>query len=262
MRPGPWLALPLLAVLTAGCGSTPPTYRTLDDFSALDLASHSLITTDSLPPAPKGFSDADVASLAKMLTEIAERAVYDREVWHPESQQAAIDHVLDALDPDVRELLLNAVRDQLDDRPWASFVGTVFADGVEVIGEPLMQRATWDADRKDIGGERRLSVRLQTRTFYAVRHQERRSVIVATRTWGLSTPAPVGSFVPVPEVGAQAIGAEPCAFVLRSVITPEPNEKRYIADMERELGDASPMTFVEPTGDNGAKTAKACRKAP
>jgi hypothetical protein len=259
MSPRPWLTLVLLAVLTAGCGSPAPTYRTLGDFSSLDLEDHSLITTGSIPPPPKGFSNADVRVLAEMLTEVAERGAYDREVWHPESQQAAIDHVLRDLDPDVRDLLLDAVREQLDGRPWASFVGTVFADGVKVIGKPRMQRATWDVDRDDVDGEAWLTVRLQTRTFYAVRHKGRRNVIVATHTWGLSTPGPVGSFVPVPELGAEAIGAEPCAFILRSVITPEPNEKRYLKDMKEQLRDASPTRFVEPSGDNGEATAKACR---
>lgn len=192
-----------------------------------------------------------------MLTEVAEHGTYDRKIWHPTSQQAAIDRVLRHLDHEVRDVLLDAVRDQLDGRPWASFVGTVFADHVDVVGEPRMQRATWDADRDDVGGKPRLAVRLQTRTFYAIRHKGRRSIVVVTHTWGLSTARPVGAYVPVPELAAEAIGAEPCAFILRSVITPEPDERRYLKDM-REILDASPTRFAEPTGDNGDATGKAC----
>ena len=259
MRSRSWLALVLFAVLTAGCGSPPPTYRTLDDFSSLRLSDHSLITTGSLPPAPRGFRDSDVESLAEMLTEVAERGIYDREVWHPKSQQTAIDHVLEALDGEVRDLLLDAVRTQLDGRPWANFVGRVFADDVEVIGKPRMQRATWDVGREVIDGQARLTVRLQTRTFYEIRHERRHSIVVASHTWGLSAPRPIGSFIPVPELAAEAIGADACAFILRSVITPEPDEKRYLKDMRAELRDSSPTTFTEPTGDNGDATAKACR---
>ncbi len=259
MSSRPWLILVLLAVLTTGCGSGPTSFRTLDDFSALDLADHSLITTGSLPPPPKGFSDADVASLAEPLTEMAERGTYDPRVWHPASQQSAIDRVLRDLDPEILDVILDTVHEQLDGRPWASFVGTVFAPDVKVIGKPRMQRATWDVDLEMVDGEPWLGVKLQTRTFYAIRHDERPRIVIVSHTWGLSAPGPVGSFIPSPELAAAAIGAEPCAFILRSVITPEPNEKRYLKEMKHELSDDSPSRFVEPDGDNGDATAKACR---
>lgn len=261
MSPRAWLPLLLLAVLTTGCGSAPPTYRTLDDFSSLDLADHSLITTGSLPPAPEGFSDADVETLGEMLTEVAERGTYDREVWHPESQQAATDHVLKPLKPAVRRALRRLAQDQLSGRPWASVVGTVFADDVEVIGKPRMQRATWDVDRDEVDGMAWLDVRLQTRTFFALRHHSRNSVVAMTHTWELTSPAPIDTYYPAPGVGADVAGADSCAFILRSVITPEQDERRYLRDMKAELRDTSPTKFTEPTGDDGDATAKACRAA-
>lgn len=261
MRPHRWSVLVLLALLTSGCDSQPPTYRSLDDFSSLELADHSLIGTGSLPPAPRGFSDSDVRSLAETLSVIAQRGTYDRQAWHPKSQNAAIAHVLAGLEPTVRHDVRRLAAEQLSGRPWASVVGTVFGDDVRVIGKPRMQRATWDVDREDVRGVAWLNVRLQTRTFYSVRHHGRPSVVIMTHTWQVESPAPLGDYYPAVGFSADPVGADGCTFVLRSVITPDSDDKRYRAEMKKELRRATTTKFVEPTGDAGAATAKACRHA-
>lgn len=259
MRSRSWLILLLLATLTTGCGSPPPTYDTLDDFASLELSDHSLITTDSLPPAPKGFTDSDIESLASMLTEVAERGTYDPQVWHPDSQRAAIDHVLRPLHPQVRRELRRIARDQLSGRPWASVAGAVFARDVRVVGKPRMQRATWDVSRQVTDDVTWLRVRLQAKTFFAVRHRNRSSVVAVTHTWTLMSPAPIDDYYPAAGIGLHVGGADSCALILRGVITPDPDERRYVKEMKDELDDDSPTRFTEPKGDNGDATAEACR---
>ncbi len=120
---------------------------------------------------------------------------------------------------------------------------------------PLMQRATWDVGVDRSGDEPWLNVRLQTKVFYAVHVGERRSVIAILHTWLLTSPTPVSRFYPAIGFSAHTAGADPCAFILRSVIRPDPNEKRYLAEMKKVL-DESPTKFVEPSGDNGTEIAK------
>jgi hypothetical protein len=250
-----------VVVLTAGCGRdpAPPTYRTLDDFSALDLSTQSLVSSATLPKPPKGFTKADVEALAGELTEMSTRGTYNRDVWHPATQDEAIRLVLLGLDRDTRTWIKDSARHSLDGRPWANVVGTVFAPDVRVIATPRMQRATWDVRRENDHGAQ-LYVSLQTETLYPVQRLGHTSVIAVTRTIGLRSPDPAAGYYSSFTLAVDTPGADQCDFVLRSVLRPEPDAKKYRTVMAALV--AKPATgFVEPTDDDSAATAKACRRA-
>jgi hypothetical protein len=120
-----------------------------------------------------------------------------------------------------------------------------------------MQRATWDV-RREVDHVPQLDVKLQTQTLYAVRHLGRPSVVAVTRTIGLRSPDPAADFYSSFTLAVDAVGSEPCDFVVRSIIRPEPNVKRYRKAMAA-LIDKPAKGFIEPTDDDSEATAKACR---
>jgi hypothetical protein len=90
-----------------------------------------------------------------------------------------------------------------------------------------------------------------------VRQHGRAAVVAVIRTIGLSSPDPSTGHYSSITLAVEAPGSEPCDFVLRSILRPEPDAKRYASAMAALVN--KPVTgYVEPT-DNSAATAQACQ---
>ncbi|MGJ9412533.1 hypothetical protein ACHAAC_07460 [Aeromicrobium sp. CF4.19] len=165
-----------------------------------------------VPKAPKGFTDADVAGLAKALRSWAVRAALDPGVW---SGKTAPAEVLAPIGATSRHAVAAAGRSV---SPRLA-VGNVFGKGVDVIGSPRMTTA-WRVETKHSTHGPVVRLWLQTRTGYEVERDGTTSVVGVIREHALGAlrgGPPQGS---LSVAGWFEFGADKCPLALEDALVP------------------------------------------
>jgi hypothetical protein len=250
-RAGTWLTVTSLVVATGlgGCSSpddapapapTTSSSAPADASTSLDAVgvdwprSGTTLDVAAAPDAPDGFDDALVGRMADVLTAWGAATTVDPDVWHAD---APADVVAEALPPASGAALVQqtsaAVSPELA-------VANVFADDVEVVGEPAVTTAWKVATETDDDGQRYVVLQLQTRAAYEVRLGDGGPIRVVgvLRVHGLSAyPGTTDDFGVT--TGWQEFGAGNCALALDDDLVPDDDPAAAAEDLATfvDVGD-------------------------